>query len=229
MCVEWQDFPTTFFTRKLDMVIDNKKFAIPTHKNAKAHLKMTKVRGHLRRRGEGLKLGFTKPNSQKHRSNPGGFVNICAGIVNGRIKLWHELPGAWNGEVAEDLYRGPIMDTLKAHRGRKRQYLILEDNDPVGYKSGKAKAAKDELKIQPLRFPNYSPDLNPLDFYVWSEIERRALASPVTRVESAKQYKARLRRVAMSLPKEPIEKALAVVRKRADAVVQARGGDLAFD
>ena len=85
-------------------------------------------------------------------------------------------------------------------------------------------AAKTEVGIEAMRFPRYSPDLNPLDFYVWSEIERRVLASPVERVESAKQYKARLRRVAMALPGESLQKAVAAVRKRAAAVVAARGG-----
>lgn len=229
VCSEWQSFTPTFFTRKLDMVIDNKKFAIPTHKNAKAHLKMTKVRGHLRTRAEGLESGFTKPNSRKHRSNPGGYVNICAGILNGKVKLWHELPDSWNGCVAEDLYRGPIMTTLAAQRGRKRRYVIMEDNDPVGYKSNRAKAAKEELKIEPLRFPKYSPDLNPMDFYIWSEIERRVLASSVSKVESAKKYKARLRRVALSLPSSAIEKAMAAIRKRAEAVIKAKGGYVVFD
>ena len=229
VCADWLELPTTFFTRRVDMVIDNKKFVIPTHKNGKAHLQMAKVRGHLRTRAEGLKPGFTKPNCRKHRSNPGSCVNVCAGISNGKIKLWQELPATWNGQAAEDLYRGPLATTLVAQRGRKRRYMILEDNDPTGYKCGKATAAKKELHIEPVRFPKYSPDLNPLDFYVWSEIERRVLAKPVARVESAKKYKARLRRVALSLPKEAITKALAAVRKRAAAVVAAKGGYVKYD
>ena len=201
ICTEWQSLPSTYFAKTVDLVIDNKKFTIPTHKNSKAHLKMTKVRGHLCTRGEGLKSGFTKPNCRKHKSNPGAYVNICAGLTDGKVRMWHELPSAWNGEVAEKLYRGPVIDTLRAHRGHKRRYTILEDNDPVGYKSNKAKVAQLDFKIGPVRFPKYSPDLNPLDFYVWSEIERRMLASRVKGVESAKQYKSRLRRVAMSLPR----------------------------
>ena len=143
--------PATYYTDELDITIDNKRFPIPRTKHAKAHLKMTKVRGHMRTRAEGLKSGFTKPNNRTHRSNPGGFVNICAGIANGRIKLWHELPGAWSGEVAEKLYRDQIKTTLRAERGEKRRYVILEDNDPVGYKSSKAKAAKQAAKSEKQR------------------------------------------------------------------------------
>ena len=33
-----------------------------------------------------------------------------------------------------------------------------------------ASSMKAELRINPITFPKYSPDLNPLDFYVWSEV-----------------------------------------------------------
>ena len=107
--------------------------------------------------------------------NPGASVKICAGIMGGQVKLWHQLPQQWNRKIAADLYRGPIKTTVTANSGGKRRYTLLEGNDPTGYKSRKGKAAKDEVGLCPLRFPKYSPDLNPLDFFIWSEIERRAL------------------------------------------------------
>ena len=229
VCKEWLSWPKTHFTNKVHLVIDNKKFAVPTHKGAKARLKMAKVRGHLRTRREGLSEGFTKPSSHKHKSNPGAVVNICAGIANGKIALWHELPAKWNAEVAEGLYRGPIMKTLTAEHGKKHRYAILEDNDPAGFKANRAKAAKLELGIQPIRFPKYSPDLNPLDFYVWSEIERRMQASRITRVESPAECKARLRRVVRALPREALQKAVQAIYKRAQAVVDAKGGHVRVD
>ena len=50
--------------------------------------------------------------------------------------------------------------------GKKAKSVVLDDNDPTGYKSNKALEAKRKLGIQATRFPKYSPDLNPLDFYV---------------------------------------------------------------
>lgn len=52
-----------------------------------------------------------------------------------------------------------------------------EDNDPSGYKSKKALDAKDSLGITALDFPRYSPDLNPMDFFLWEEVERRMAKS----------------------------------------------------
>ena len=58
----------------------------------------------------------------------------------------------WNGEVAANMYKGPILQTLNKHRGAKSSNLIAEDNDPTGYKSGKACAAKRSLKIKTVFF-----------------------------------------------------------------------------
>ena len=81
----------------------------------------------------------------------------------------------------------------------------------------------------PVRFPKYSPDLNPLDFFVWSEVERRALSGRSSGVVSATASKARLRRIAQALPREAIERALASIPKRAKAIVDAQGGYVPFD
>ena len=64
------------------------------------------------------------------------------------VKLWHELPaGRWNGAVACDTYRGPIMKMLRKNFAGRRSYTILEDNDPTGYKCNAAKALKAELGL----------------------------------------------------------------------------------
>jgi len=104
-------------------------------------------------------------------TDDGSAHEVCAGISNSRIVLWHYLPNKWNGELAAETYRGPIMKVLKAERGEKRKYRVLEDNDPTGYKSNKAIDAKKDLHIEAIHFPTYSPDLNPLDYSLWEAVE----------------------------------------------------------
>ena len=53
VCTEWQKKPAKYFTEQVDVYIDNKIFAVPTHKGAIARLRMGTVRGHLRSRAEG--------------------------------------------------------------------------------------------------------------------------------------------------------------------------------
>ena len=108
---------------------------------------MKKVRFNLRTKAEGLKPGFTKPDTKKHRVNTGGKLNVCAAIVGCKVKVWHYLPKTWNATEADKLYRGPIARALNKYVGEKGRYTILENNDPTGYKSNKAKKAKSELNI----------------------------------------------------------------------------------
>ena len=56
------------------------------------------------------------------------------------------------------------------------RYCILEDNDPTGNLSNAAKRAKAATKIEVLSLPKRSPELNVMDFAVWSEVERRLRA-----------------------------------------------------
>ena len=221
--------PGTFYTDKVDLIIDNKRFDTPTHEAARKYLKKGRVRGHLRLKSEGLKDEFTKPSKKKNRMNTGGSVNVCAGISNCRIVLWEYLKGPWNGASAVNLYQGPIMKALKKERGEKRSYTVLEDNDPTGYKSSKAVAAKRALRIKPVPWPRYSPDLHPLDFSIWEKVLDRVLAKKVKGKESVKAFKKRLRLTALRLPSSEIRPSILALPKRAKAVVDAKGGNISMD
>ena len=118
---------------------------------------------------------------------------------------------------------------MRKHCGIKRKYTVLGDNDPTGYKSNLAKAAKAALKLEAIDFPRYSPDLNPLDFFLWNEVQRRMALKKEPRNESIAGYKARLRRTALAIPEEVIHKAVVGIRTRAQAVIDAKGGDIARD
>jgi len=113
--------------------------------------------------------------------------------------------------------------------GAKRSFSILEDNDRAGYKSRKAITAKEEVRIVPIDYPTYSPDLNVLDYFLWSEVERRMAKSRVTKIETAEEYKKRLRRTAMAIPRAVIQRAIRGMKKRAAAVVKAAGNSISMD
>ena len=57
---------------------------------------------------------------------------------------------------------------------------------------------KDGLGITALDFPRYSPDLNPMDFFLWEEVERRmaknAPPGPERQMENAFKVALRFRR-----------------------------------
>jgi hypothetical protein len=65
--------------------------------------------------------------------------------VGDRVMLWEYIQGRWNGQVAADMYKGPSKKLLQKVRplgGPKRKWTIVEDNDPAGLKSSKARAEK---------------------------------------------------------------------------------------
>ena len=228
ICRRWRYLPHDFFTDRVDLIIDNKQFKVPTYGRGLQHLKSTRIRGHIRTRSEGIRKGFTKPNPKRQKVNPGAHVKVCAGIINGRVRVWHYLPRTWNGDAAAELYEKVLAPALAKHRGPKASYLVVEDNDTTGYKSKKGKAAKRSVGIKTLEWPRYSPELNPLDFYVWHEVEERALKS-LTAPTSIKAYKAKLRRIAYALPEAEVRKAVAAMRGRAKQVFDAEGGDISRD
>ena len=176
-------WPLERFTDVIDFIMDNKRWQIPTTPEARVFLQKQKMVVQLRTPQEGLEEHFTKPGTKTHRKHLGGYVDVCAGISNGRIVLW-EYYSKWNGEVAASMYKGPIMQALKKHRGSKTSYLIAEDNDPTGYKSRKAIAAKQSLGIKTVSWPRYSPDLMPLDFSLWNDINRRMRKNAPVGLES---------------------------------------------
>ena len=105
-------------------------------------------------------------------------------------------------------------EVLKKERGEKKKYVVLEDNDPVGYKSNKAIKAKGEMGIAAMSFPRYSPDLNPLDYSVWQEVESRVTKNKPKKLESVDVFKKRLRRTALGIPESVIRKGLENMKKR---------------
>ena len=228
VCKEWRKKPKSFWTKKVDLIIDNKKFPLCSTEGARKRLRQQRARGVLRSPAEGLSSGFTKPSIHKHRCYTGGCVNILAGVCGDRIVLWEEVNGRWSADVASKMYAGPVKKALQRHRPGKRSWLIMEDNDPTGYKSNKAKKTKKMSAISTLDQPVYSPDLNPLDFSLWSAIWTKVLAN-APKNETQAQFKARLRRTALRLPASFVGKAVMSIKKRAEAIVNAEGKNIKID
>ena len=143
--------------------------------------------------------------------------------------MWEYLPKRWCGEEAAKLYRNAIAKTLAKCAGQKRKYLVFEDNDPVGYKSGKGIQAKANVGIKAVPMPQYSPDLNPLDFSLWDAIEDRMFANHPDTVETVAAYKKRLRRTALRLSPAVVEKAMRKIPGRMKDVIAAKGYNIKKD
>ena len=150
LCKKWVRHPKDYFRKKVDLVIDNKTFEAPGTPSGRSYQKQTKVRFTHRTRGEGLHPLHTKPDQKRHRKNLGAGVKIMAGLSDDRVVMWEDVGANWNGEKAAKMYQTAVQKALLKCRPRKKPvkgkkgkgWLVLEDNDPAGYKSNLAKAAK---------------------------------------------------------------------------------------
>ena len=207
-------------------IIDNKHFPLHVNRAGREHAARRSVRGAYRSAADGLKPHLVKPKGTL--KFPAKSVQVTAAVVKGRVRMWHYVTGRWNGEAAAEMYKGPLLKTLKRAFPGKRSWVVMEDNDPAGYQSRKGAQAKEEAKLVSLRLPKRSPDCNVLDYSLWKEINTRTRAQeqtfPAGFVESEQAYLKRLRRTALGLPEAVVSKAVGDMRRRMQDLVDNGGG-----
>ena len=217
-------------------IIDNKNFQIYTTDKGRAYAARRGVRGVFRKRGDVPKKGTVK--SKNELKFPAPTVQVTAAVIKGRIRMFNYVDGVWTGEAAANMYKGPLSKALRkafpdVPRNPRKKFNVIEDNDPTGYKSRRGEAAKKAAKIVTDDLPKRSPDLNVLDYRLWSEINRRMRSQEKSfskgRRETQAQYMSRLRDTAMALPETYVTKAVQDMHRRVRAVKASEGGYMKYD
>ena len=90
-------------------------------------------------------------------------------------------------------------------------------------------APRKGLKMSAVPFPKYSPDLNPMDFFVWAEVNRRMASQSPPANESQIAFKKRLRKTALGIPASAIRAAVGKIKAKAAEVVLSKGGRIPSD
>lgn len=214
-------------------IIDDKNWQIFNNKDGRQHAARRSVRGAYQQKGQNPSRYVVKP--KKHIKYPAKTVRVTAAVIKGRVRMWEYVPKGkkWNGATAAAMYEGPLVKALSRaypeHAKKGVKWIVLEDNDPAGYKSGKAMTAKRKAGVVTDDLPRRSPDLNVLDYSLWHTInmkmrEQERLFSPKKK-ESEEEYKARLKKTALGLPTTLVKKAVMDMHRRVRMVIKA-GGDL---
>ena len=165
---------SAWWLRAVHIHLDNKAFKVATTQAGRKLLAKRLVRGVYRKKGKSLRSGHVKPNSKLHLGLGKGVLK-AGGVGNGKVLVWHTIDGTWSGETAAGFYKDVVRPSLDEQYGN-RKYCILEDNDPTGNQSNKGKAAKRAAKLEILALPKRSPELNVMDYAVWTAVERRMRA-----------------------------------------------------
>lgn len=148
--------------------------------------------------------------------------------------MFEEVKERWNAEQACVMYRklkaklnkfSPILA-----RQKRKSHLVCEDNDPSGFKCNRAKVLKRQIGLSILSLPTFSPDLMPLDYSLWRQIEAKARSRVAAddRITGA-EYKRILKTAALRLSPKAVEKTVAAMHGRVKDIVAAKGGHIACD
>jgi len=213
-----------------DAIIDNKHFPLFRNRAGRAEAARRLVRGGYRARGDAPETWLVKQKSSQKFPVKG--VQVTAAVVAGKIRMWRYVGASWCATEAVTMYKDleKILNKVNPARAARprHHWTILEDNDPAGYKSRAGRNAKSACKMTTLDLPPRSPDLNVLDYTLWHEINVRMRQQEanmgVNRKESAEAFKTRLRRVALTLPRSVVEKAVKDMRRRTQMLHVAKGG-----
>ena len=219
-----------WWTRHINMHIDMQRFPVLLHGEARARAASEGTRGAYRAPGQGLAAPYVRTD-KRMKYNPGAKgVHVLAGVGPDRVLLWEYMDSQrWCGAVAAGMYEGPILSALRAAFPGRRQWRVLEDNDPAGFKSSRGVAAKRKVGIVPFEIPRRSPGLNICDYALWSEINRRMRRQerrwPARRRETRSRYLQRLRQTAMRLPARFIASSIEDMRRRCQRLLVAKGNN----
>lgn len=133
------------------------------------------------------------------------------------------------GEIYVDQVYEAVLSPLWQHlRGARRGYLLLEDGAPI-HRDARTQQRRQELGIDKLLHPPYSPDLNPIE-NVWAILEhlldkvRNGPNPPKTLDELWKAAE----KCWWSIPQEKIDNILGSWEKRMQAVIDAEGGHIDY-
>jgi hypothetical protein len=225
--VRYRNKPKIWWLTKIDIHQDMKNFQVYGNEKSRAYAAQREVRGHYRAPGDGLGEGYVVAPKHLKYNTGARSARIAGGVGKGRMILWYETGKKWNGQVAADFYKGPVLSGLKRAYPRKRSFLMLEDNDPTGYKSTLAVKAKRAAKIRVFKIPKRSPDLSVMDYAIWKQItrtmRRQEMKFKKGKKETRAEFLARLNRVAKSLPANFIKKAIGNMRERCQRLYAAKG------
>jgi hypothetical protein len=218
----WAKRPTSYWTTNVHALVDNKAFPLPLTPGQRKRLRQTQVTGHLRKASEGVDRGFTKPR-EKHSFIGIPSVTITGAVAKDKVIMWHVIEGSWNGASAAAMYEDHLKPALVRKWGPRSRYTIVEDGDRKGNTSGKGVAAKRRAKIYPMVLPPRTPSLMPLDYAIWHRIMTELMEKAPEGTEKKEQFLARLRGIAMGLPKSFVKSVIQRMRKNTKALVTSKG------
>ena len=222
MAKVWARRPASYWSTSIHAYVDNKALPVPLNAKQRARFRQTLVTGHLRKAGEAVERGFTRPR-EKHCFTGIPSITISAAVAKDKVIMWHVVDGKWNGSAAATMYEKHLKPALLRKGGKRARYTIVEDGDRKGNVSGLGIEAKARAIICAQTLPPRTPSLMPLDYSVWHAIVQKMAAGGPKGTETRHAFLSRLKKVAKSLPKGFIKSVIGRMKSNTKALVDAGG------
>ena len=218
--------PVTFWARTINAYLDEKYFTPYLTPAARAMARKVRARGAFRGKKGGLAKGYVKPKKTL-KQNFGRKVCVGVAISAKKVLTCYIPKKNWCGAAAHELYSEHLGPALQKEHPSKRSFVLVEDNDPTGHKSGLGIAGKSVAHSSCLPYPKHSPDLMPLDFGFWSCVNKRLRKQEasfgVDYKETRRHFVARLRRTILRTPPATLTKIIAKMPVLCARLKKAKG------
>ena len=228
---KYKDKKGRWWRTKVQIHLDNHHFKRASTKNGRMMLAKRRVRFVLRKaqtKAARIKSAYVKPSGELRAGGGVKGVLKLGGVRGGKVLVWDTVDEQCSGDTAAKKYTEVTKPALKKRYPNQKTFTILEDNDPTGNFSKKGVAAKAAANMEVLKIPKRSPDLNVLDYAVWSNVERLLRKQERTmkdaRTETRGQFIRRLDRTAYNLSEQFINDAIGSLQRRCQLMYEAKGG-----
>ena len=150
------------------------------------------------------------------------------------VTVWGAVSADWKSDLVfldkrisasvyqQEVLQGPVLAASRGHFHRRR-WKYTQDGAPAHRAASTIKWFQNKKIPLHHPWPPNSPDLNPLDFYVWNEIQRVACSLPHHSVQSLKEA---VQKAWADLPQAQVAKACRSVPKRCRQVIAANGSTI---
>ena len=208
-----------------DAVIDCTSLKVPRNRSHFSKLQSQAIKGVWRRKGE-AELPCAVVHKRSLATNM-GLSNLYLSVVlpaSGKV-FYVKYEGKWNAKKCTEVY-GKLAKLLQQHVGKKREYRVLQDNDPSGFKTNLAEefARENSMVMPPV--PKYSPDLVVCDFYLHKVVKDGVLARLAKlqrKTMSNADHDEIVQDVVKGLDRSEVRRAVGSLKGRIDRVKRAGG------
>ena len=173
----------------------------------------------------GWKKAGSEPQVQGTLKFGGGSLMVWGCMTPQGVGYMCKIDGKMDAELYTTILQDDLLATVDYYGLEREELIFQQDNDPKHTSKKASKWFKDN-KVNVLKWPAQSPDLNPIE-HLWSHLKRQlgAYEAPPAGMHELWQ------RVQVEWDKIPAEVCVGLIEsmpRRIQAVIKAKGGNTKY-